>query len=445
MPAKPAETRQSLVVTARKAEAVGQPLFRAEVLAERQHQWLGTVLLAPRISYNVFTLVAVVSASAVLCLLFFGEFSRTARINGWLVPDKGLVRLFAPQSGVVAHLYVREGEVVRKGASLLVVSTEVQSQTLGATREEIARRLVDRRASLVAERKLQEQLQTLQGDELSQRLAALASEQRNLERERDLQRKRLDLAEVTAERERRLQEQGIVPIQRMEQAEQDRLSEALVLRSVERNWAAIQGDRLALEGERRNLPLKFRAVLAEIDRNIAALEQELAETEAKRELVIPAPQDGTVTAIQVEAGGSVNTTTPLLNIVPTGSELQAQLFSPSRAIGFVRPGQRVLLRYQAFPYQKFGHYEGSVASVSRSAISPGELTQQLAGLTSLYGADEPVYRITVTLARQTATAYGEAVPLQPGMQLEADVVIERRRLIEWVLDPLLTLTGKWQG
>ncbi len=441
----PAEARQSLVVTARKAKAVGQPLFRAEVLAERQTQWLGTVLLAPRISYNVFTLVAVVSAGAVLCLLFFGEFSRTARINGWLVPDKGLVRLFAPQSGVVAHLYVREGEVVRKGAPLLVVSTEVQSQTLGATREEIARRLVDRRASLVAERKLQEQLQTLQGDELSQRLVALASEQRNLERERELQRKRLDLAEVAAARERRLQEQGIVPIQRMEQAEQDRLSEALVLRSVERNWAAIQGDRLALEGELRNLPLRFRAVLAEIDRNIAALEQELAETEAKRELVIPAPQDGTVTAIQVEPGGSVNTTTPLLNIVPTGSELQAQLFSPSRAIGFVRPGQRVLLRYQAFPYQKFGHYEGTVANVSRSAISPGELTQQLAGLTSLYGADEPVYRITVTLARQTATAYGEAVPLQPGMQLEADVVIERRRLIEWVLDPLLTLTGKWQG
>ena len=81
--------------------------------------------------------------------------------------------------------------------------------------------------------------------------------------------------------------------------------------------------------------------------------------------------------------------------------------------GFIRSGQRVKLRYSAFPYQKFGQYEGTVASVSRSAISPAELSQQLAGLTSLYGANVPVYRITVTLASQAVRAYGEQVPLQP--------------------------------
>jgi membrane fusion protein len=84
-----------------------------------------------------------------------------------------------------------------------------------------------------------------------------------------------------------------------------------------------------------------------------------------------------------------------------------------------------------------------VAHVSRSAISPGELPPQLAGLTSLYGANEPVYRLMVSLESQTITAYGQPLPLQPGMQLEADVVIDRRRLIEWLLDPLFTLTGKW--
>jgi len=136
-------------------------------------------------------------------------------------------------------------------------------------------------------------------------------------------------------------------------------------------------------------------------------------------------------------------TAPLLSIVPAGSKLAAELFSPSRAIGFVRPGQEVLLRYAAFPYQKFGTYRGKVAVISRSAVSPSELSPQLAGLTSLFGANEPVYRIKVTPASQTAIAHGEPVPLQPGMQLEADVLIERRRLIEWVLDPLFTLTGKW--
>ena len=81
-----------------------------------------------------------------------------------------------------------------------------------------------------------------------------------------------------------------------------------------------------------------------------------------------------------------------MNIVPAGEKLEAQLFGPSRAIGFIRAGQRVLLRYEAFPYQKFGQYEGVVAEVSRTAINPAELTQ-LSGLTSLLAADEPVYRM----------------------------------------------------
>jgi membrane fusion protein len=181
--------------------------------------------------------------------------------------------------------------------------------------------------------------------------------------------------------------------------------------------------------------------LGEIDRNLAALDQELAEAEARRQILLTAPQGGSISAVQVSPGEAVSVTVSLLSVVPAGSKLQAQLFSPSRAIGFVRPGQRVLLRYQAFPYQQFGFYEGHVAAVSRAALSPSELPRELSGLTSLYGSTEPVYRITVELAKQTATAYGKPIPLQPGMQLEADVLIETRSLIEWALDPVITLTG----
>ena len=215
------------------------------------------------------------------------------------------------------------------------------------------------------------------------------------------------------------------------------------LQALERGLVTNERAHFRLEAEIRELPLKREVQLGGIDRNIASLDQELAEAESRREIVITAPQDGTVTAIQGTLGSSVGIAAPLFSIVPAGSKLAAELFSPSRAIGFVRPGQEVLLRYQAFPYQKFGTYHGTIASISRSAVSPSELSPQLAGLTSLFGANEPVYRIQVTPASQTATAYGAPVPLQPGMQLEADVLIERRRLIEWMLDPLLTLTGKW--
>jgi membrane fusion protein len=207
----------------------------------------------------------------------------------------------------------------------------------------------------------------------------------------------------------------------------------------------LQRDYLALESDLRDLPLKFQAKAANIERNIVSTGQELAEAEARREVIVPAPQNGVVTAIQAEIGGGVKSAVPLLSILPAGTRLEAHLYASSRAIGFLQVGQKVLLRYQAYPYQKFGHYEGVVAAISGSATSPAELPPQLAGLTSFFGATEPVYRITVTPARQDVTAYGKPVALQPGMQLDADIVIERRQLIEWVLDPLYSFTGKWNG
>jgi membrane fusion protein len=394
-----------------------QPLFRPEVVAERQTQWLGTVLLEPRISQSIFTSIATLAGIAVLALMLFGSYTSKAHINGWLVPQQGLARIVAPQSGVVTRIQVQEGMSVTKGMPLLTLSAEIHSEALGAAKEEVARQVLNRRENLVKTKSVLKGQLDQEAIDLGQRL--------------EIQRSRVKLSETTLARYRGLLAVKLMALPRVEQAEQEFLD----------NQAAA----LALEAKMRELPFKRQTQLAEVDRNIAVAEQELAEAEARREIVITAPQDGTVTAIQAEPGSSAQPNVPLMSIVPTSTVLQAQLFAPSRAVGFVHPGQRVLLRYQAYPYQKYGSYVGMVSSVSRTAISPSEMTQQLFGLTSLHAVNEPLYRITVALERQTATAYGQAIALQPGMQLEADVMIETRSLIEWVFDPLFTLTGKWRA
>jgi membrane fusion protein len=420
--------------------AESTPLFRPEVLAERQTQWLGTVLLEPRLSSSLFVTAAAIAAVIVLALLFLGSFTRKAHISGWLVPEQGLARIFAPQTGVVTRLYAREGMKVTKGTPLAALSSEVQSETLGATREEVVRRLESRRDSMARTRERQDSLFEEQAADLRRRLEVLSAERRSLGREIDLQRARLELSETA--RDRTMRGRDLSSFRRANPAEQDYLERAAKLEILERSRAVHDREILQVQSELRVLPIRRQNQLAEVERSVAGLEQDLAEAEARREIVITAPHDGTLTGIQIEPGGSANSTVPLMSVVPAGAVLQAQLFSPSRAIGFVRPGQRVLLRYQAFPYQKFGLYEGVIKSVSASAVSPSEMNQQLTGLANLYGANEPIYRVTVDLSQQTVTAYGEAVPLQPGMQVEADIMIESRRLIEWVLDPLYSLTGK---
>ncbi len=419
-----------------------QPLFRAEVLDEQQSQWLGTVLLAPRVSFRLFTTFALSAIAALLALLWFGDYTAKARINGWLVPEKGVIRIYSQQPGIVADLPVAEGEPVAAGTVLARISTEVRSDVAAATRQEVVERLRQRRASMAAERTRRDRLFEHEIAALDERHANVVAELAHLEREIELQRQRADLAATISGRYRNLLAKGLTAMPRLDEAEQDRLDQAVELETLERNRTLVLRERLQVEAERRRRPLENATLLATIDRDVALLDQEIAEAEARRESVLTAPVPGIVTGIQVEPGASVVTSVPLLSLVPADAALEAEMFAPGRAIGFVRPGQSVRLRYQAFPYQKFGFYEGTIASVSRAAVSPLELSTGLAGLTSLYGQDEPVYRLHVELGRQTVTAYGEDVPLQPGLVVEADVLLETRRLFEWVLDPLYTLTGR---
>lgn len=433
-----------------QARGAVSALFRAQARAAKQAQWLGTVLLVPRVSHTVFTAFAGASVLAIMLLLFFAEYTRTARISGWLVPSEGMMRVFAPRAGVVTSLHVKEGTAVRQGDPLVTLSTELESTTRGATQMEIIRSLEARRDSLATERAQQAIRVAQQEHAMSARLAALSLELRQIEREIAVHRSRVAIAARGEALHRKMRDQGFISELRFHQAESEKLEQLIRLGALERSRTAIQRERLTIESELRDLPLKGQQDILAIERSISQLDQERAEVESRREIVISAPRGGIVTAIQTVLGGQAGTTVPLMSVVPPNAQLEAHLYSPSRAVGFVRLGQGVRLRYASYPYQKFGHYEGEVHSVSHAAVSPAELPPQLASLTSLMGGSqgngvaEPIYRVAVHLAVQSVTAYGKPIPLQPGMLLEADVRLEKRRLYEWVLEPLYTLTGKWQ-
>jgi membrane fusion protein len=159
------------------------------------------------------------------------------------------------------------------------------------------------------------------------------------------------------------------------------------------------------------------------------LAQQRARLRGERAYVVTAPVAGRVTALQAAVGRTVDAGIPLMVIVPEGSKLHADIYAPSRAIGFVKPGQEVRLLYDAFPYQRFGSFTGRIARVSRTAMDPRELNVPLK-------IEEAVYRIEVTPGAQAVNAFGERLPLQPGMTLRANIVLDRRSFGEWLLQPL---------
>ena len=277
-------------------------LFRSEVIEARQTQWLGTVMLAPRASFRWFTLAGVTAAAAIVALLCFGEFTRTARVNGWLLPQEGVVRLQAPRPGIVGSLDVKEGDQVRKGDRLLTLSDELQSARLGPTQAQITQRLSERRASMAEERSQQQRLLAQQDRALASRVAARRAEEEQIQSEISLFRERIEIAERSVALHRKLHAEGFISEMKVQQVQSELLEQRTRLAAAERSRLTAVRERMNIEAERADLPLKLGRDTALLDRGMAELEQERAEAEARREIVVVAPHDGTVTAIHAVAG-----------------------------------------------------------------------------------------------------------------------------------------------
>ena len=384
---------------------------------------------------------AAAAALTIALFLFFGSYSRRSQVVGQLVPTQGLATVLAPATGVLSQLNTTEGGQVERGQTLAVVSVPRATVGEGDTATAMETRLDRRIQGLRDSRAAQEQLLNAQAEGLSAQLAATRRELAQLEAEIATRQGQVRIAEETLQRMRRLQGEKYVSELQVKQQEAAHLDDIGEMQALQRQATSARRGIAQLEQAIHELPGQRLASHAGFERDLAALEQERVETRARGALAVNAPVSGLVAMQLAKPGQAVQAGQPLLTVLPADARLEAELLVPSRAIGFIEPGDKVLLRYQAYPYQKFGHQQGRVARVSRSALNQSELQTLLGSAAS----NEPLYRVTVSLARQAITAYGKSESLKPGMALEADVLGERRRLIEWIFEPLYSIRGNLTG
>jgi membrane fusion protein len=417
-------------------------LFRPEVAEAQRQNWLGQVQLVRPLSLTVFSIGVLCSLALVIAYLFLGEYTRKARIAGVLVPDRGVIRLVPPVQGRVLERHVSEGQSIRAGDLMFVLALE--SSTLAdSVQARVQRSLEERQRSLQEAARQQAQLVESEQISLQRRLDEMRREQTQIEAEAVLHRQRLALAQQSLDRLDSLSKEQFISPAQVQTKKEEVIGLQAQAQALERQGAALARDRAALDGERRGLPLQLKARHGAIERDLAALSREAAEQDAVRQIVVRAPQDGTVSAVLADAGQSVSPASALASLIPAGAQLQAHLFAPSGAVGFVRPDQEVRLRFEAFPYQKFGHQSGHVLQVSRTPLAAPELAGlSLSGPMGMGSTAEPMFRITVAMDEPQLRAFGGTQPLVAGMRMQADVLLERRRLIEWLFEPVLGLSRR---
>ncbi|KAB7778943.1 MULTISPECIES: HlyD family efflux transporter periplasmic adaptor subunit [Xanthomonas] len=400
----------------------------------RQREWLGTIMVATPPSRWVTTLLAASFASALICFLIFGHYTRRETVAGQLVPRLGILNVFAPSAGTITKVLVQNGQVVKAGDELLEISDQQDSSALGDTHKLVAQQLVAQHEQLISELGTQQAISQQSANALRGKVILLRQQLTQINEQMTLVSQQIDGAQRILDRMKPLEKNGYISPLQIQQQQAAIFTDMAEYKSLVRQQLDARQQIDAGNEQLTRIPLEAASKRGETERQIANVLQSIAQNEGKRALILRSPRDGVVSTLLLNTGQMVNQSQPLLSILPAGSALQAQLLVPSRAIGFVTRGSRVVLRYQAFPYQKFGQQFGRVTEISRSALSTAEV-ETLTGQQAIQN-QEPLYRVQVTLDSQQVMIYGRAESVKAGMALEADILVERRTLLEWAFEPL---------
>jgi membrane fusion protein len=407
-------------------------LFRREALDfQNQYRNWGQVALLQPVSSKLLSWFLAALVATVVIFISVAQYARKETVVGYLTPSSGTAKIFVTQQGFVKEVHVKEGQEVGEGDPLLTISTA----QVAANGEDVNNTVLDilalQRDVINRQITSEERRGRSEHERLTATIKGIESELAQLEGQRKIQGERLKLSESFVSSAAQLNARGAMADIELKRREQAALEQKQNLTSLDQQLAARRVQLTEARYTLEQLPIATAEKIRLLRTDLSSVEQRVAEVNGRRAYVIRAPTSGRVATLQATVGQVADPRRMQLEIIPLDAKLQAELFFPTRAFGFVQAGQDVRILYDAFPYQKFGTYRGSVLKISQTILTSNDTSGPIA-------LKEPAYRVTAALERPDIDAYGQKIPLQPDMLLKADVILEKRSLMSWLLDPLLS-------
>ena len=410
-------------------------LFRPEAVKQQGVKLDGDVIIAQPVSVTVLVAVLVAVVAIAVTFLSQSSFNRKETVMGYLKPDVGMARVAAQRSGTVVSVLVEEGQLVQAGQELARISSDeflAQGENLSS---QLALALQQQQQSLQQRLQQYELANNEQQQAIRQRIANAQAQLVEIRSQQQLMQERYKINQLRLQDYQQLRAKGHLSAAELNNQQEQILSLRQQQTDLQLSYQNQHSQLIQLQAQLEAQGREFTQQKAQIAAEGARLEQQKSEVQARGEVVLTAPISGRVTNLIAETGSMAVAGRSLLTILPKDSQLYAVLLVPTRAFGFIEAGQHARLRFDAFPYQRFGLYEGEVVQHSKAILLPNELEIPVP-------IQEPVYQVRVKLNAQHIKAYGAEVPLQAGMLLSADIVLEQRSLLSWLFEPLLSLRGR---
>lgn len=415
-------------------------LFRSEAIDAQHQRWL--VPQGIRVD-RVPPGMAILCACTIVALVAFCASAQVARkiiVAGNLEPDTGLGSLSTSVTGAVRAIRVSDGDMVSKGQAIFEIGTDV-----GIGLESASGRLTgaisQQKVALERQIELRRQEKTDRQGALSSKLHGLATQRDNLSQEITIARQRLALTEAEWRRQAALSESGLVTRAQAQGRELDYLAAKANVAASERALSSIDVDIQSTRTELSLLDSRLATDIEELRRSLLNADQASVEAGLRGAVTYVAPIDGRINLLRRIVGENVQANQTLATVIPAADigadgrvALVATLYAPSRSVGLVKPGQRVAIKYQAFPYERYGADRGTVRDVGIAPIAYQELPTMYQRQAVQGNADgESWYRISVLLEPRDASR--PAIALRTGLTFEAEIHHDQRAVWEWIFDP----------
>ncbi|MFV3414536.1 HlyD family secretion protein [Pseudomonas nitroreducens] len=339
-------------------------------------------------------------------------------------------------TGMVTAALVHAGEQVQQGQPLFQLARDFSLSSDGTPRPAFDEKLRD------------DQIATAQAQHEG-RIAGLlarltASELNGAARERELAalgQQQARARQIAADAQRTLQRvQGMATYLTADRIEQARLQanqSAAEIAQGDVRRQSLLGEIETIRGTQQELKVQQRELDAQLARELQDIN--LRYEAARQNSTIFAPHTGLVTFSSLVPGHTLEAEDVALVIdTEAGNPLVAALTIPSRQRGFIKPGQSVRLKLDAFPYARFGAVQARIDTISDTAMNK---TEGATGPTATAGKTTEInnYMAWASLSSTTFGPVHEPLRILPGMRGTASVIIERRTIAEWVLEPLFQM------
>ena len=402
-------------------------IFRREAVLFAEQGKIRPFYTPLAMNYLLMSAVFIALAMAGAAWLVGQEYVRYQAVSGWIEPVDGVAVHRSPIRGRIVQQYVTAGDRVSAGDVLLLISP-LQFLADGVPTIEIQQELFNEQWQALNEQWLaRKDLDAQKKDMLLGQIAAAERKLSLLKLAVEERQQILLLASQRLDRAVQLFEKGHIAEVALSELRERHYGLRLQDIDIQSRLAGGQAHLSSLQQQLKALESESTLAQSQYEERLSAMDQQQLGLLQQGPQAIVAAHDGLVDHLAIHMGDEVSVGQTLVNVLPDGGELIGVMRVPVSAAGFVNAGQMVELRYGAYPYQKYGTFQGTIT--------------QLDEVPSSDSSGAYFYLAKVSLKDNEVLAHGQYHRLKTGMGFEADVVLSRRSFAEWLFEPLYSLRG----